>query len=54
VEGLSFRGLPLRPPSAKETADFAKMLEKRGLTVTTRYEKGRDVSGACGQLGVVN
>jgi 23S rRNA (adenine2503-C2)-methyltransferase len=54
VEGLFFRGLPLRPPSADETTDFADMLEKQGLAVTVRREQGRDVSGACGQLGVVN
>jgi 23S rRNA (adenine2503-C2)-methyltransferase len=54
VEGLLFDGRPFRPPSAKETVSFAGMLEKRGLKVTRRYEKGREVSGACGQLGVVN
>jgi 23S rRNA (adenine2503-C2)-methyltransferase len=51
VEGLSFRGLPLRSPAPGETAAFAAALKKRGLNVTFRWEKGRSVSGACGQLG---
>jgi len=52
VAGLSFEGRLLRPPSAGETAAFAAALEKRGLKVTTRFRRGRAVSGACGQLGV--
>jgi 23S rRNA (adenine2503-C2)-methyltransferase len=51
VEGLSFQGLPLRSPHPGETAAFAAALEKRGLKVTLRWEKGRSISGACGQLG---
>jgi len=52
VTGLSFEDRPLRPPSAGETAAFAAALEKWGLKVTTRFRRGRAVSGACGQLGV--
>jgi 23S rRNA (adenine2503-C2)-methyltransferase len=51
VEGLSFNGQPLIPPSAKETAQFAAALEKRKLKVTLRMGKGMSISGACGQLG---
>ncbi|MDR1105849.1 MAG: 23S rRNA (adenine(2503)-C(2))-methyltransferase RlmN [Treponema sp.] len=51
VEGLVFSGLPLREPSAGETAEFRRLLEQEGLKVTRRYRRGRGVSGACGQLG---
>jgi 23S rRNA (adenine2503-C2)-methyltransferase len=54
VEGLLFDGRPLMAPTAEETAAFTTMLEKRGLKVTRRFEKGRGVLGACGQLGVVS
>jgi 23S rRNA (adenine2503-C2)-methyltransferase len=51
VEGLSLDGQPLRPPTPKETAQFAAALEKRKLNVTQRLGKGGNISGACGQLG---
>jgi 23S rRNA (adenine2503-C2)-methyltransferase len=51
VEGMSFRGRPLREPGGAETARFARELMRRGLTVTCRYRKGRSISAACGQLG---
>jgi len=51
VDGLEFESLPLKAPASKETKDFALALEKRGLKVTYRTEKGRGISGACGQLG---
>jgi 23S rRNA (adenine2503-C2)-methyltransferase len=51
VEGLSFRGQPLREPTAGEIAQFGRELERGGLAVTRRFRKGRSVSGACGQLG---
>jgi len=44
-------GLPFRPPAAAEVTAFAAALTARGFNVTVRREKGRDVSGACGQLG---
>jgi 23S rRNA (adenine2503-C2)-methyltransferase len=53
VEGLLFEGRPLREPAAGETRAFAAALEKRGLKVTRRFRKGRRISGACGQLGVL-
>lgn len=46
-------GRPLREPSAREAAAFAGRLEAVGLKVTRRFRKGRDVMGACGQLGVL-
>jgi 23S rRNA (adenine2503-C2)-methyltransferase len=51
--GLEFEGKSLREPEKKETEDFAKLLESHGLKVTTRLRKGREVMGACGQLGVI-
>jgi len=51
VAGLEFEGSPLREPEKKETENFIRMLESRGLKVTTRLRKGRRVMGACGQLG---
>ena len=54
VEGLEFEGRILQAPNQKETAAFAKALEDRGMKVTLRREKGFGISGACGQLGVVN
>jgi len=51
VAGLEFEGALLREPEKKETENFIRMLESRGLKVTTRLRKGRRVMGACGQLG---
>jgi 23S rRNA (adenine2503-C2)-methyltransferase len=53
VEGLSFDGQPLIPPTAKETSLFAAALEKRKLKITQRLGKGTTISGACGQLGAM-
>ena len=54
VDGLEFKGRPLQTPSSKETAAFVSALESRGLKVTLRIEKGRQISGACGQLGAID
>jgi 23S rRNA (adenine2503-C2)-methyltransferase len=51
VEGLSFEGTPLHEPSTGETERFAAMLRAHGLKAEIRRRKGRDVCGACGQLG---
>ncbi|WP_461246580.1 23S rRNA (adenine(2503)-C(2))-methyltransferase RlmN [Treponema sp. R6D11] len=53
ADGLEFEGKPLREPDKKETEDFVKLLEGKGLKVTMRRRKGRGVMGACGQLGVI-
>ena len=53
VAGLEFEGRPLREPEKKETENFIRMLESRGLKVTMRLRKGRRVMGACGQLGSI-
>ena len=54
VRGLVFEGSQLKPPAPREIADFAAALENRGLKVTQRMGKGCGISGACGQLGVIN
>ena len=51
VEGLFFQGNALAEPSPEETARFIRALQERGVKVTRRYRKGRDVHAACGQLG---
>jgi 23S rRNA (adenine2503-C2)-methyltransferase len=53
VEGMIFRGRPLREPTGAEIARFSRGLALTGLTVTRRYRKGRSVSAACGQLGQI-
>ena len=54
VEGLKFEDKDLSEPSKKETENFIKLLESHKLKVTTRLHKGKKISGACGQLGVVS
>jgi 23S rRNA (adenine2503-C2)-methyltransferase len=49
-----FEGRALRAPSASETNDFIAALENRGAKVTRRMGKGQKISGACGQLGLLN
>jgi 23S rRNA (adenine2503-C2)-methyltransferase len=43
-------GLPWKRPSAKRQVEFASVLEKAGVSVTLRREKGHDIAAACGQL----
>ena len=54
VEGLKFDSSELKTPPTAEINAFTGMLKNRGLRVTQRFEKGRKISAACGQLGVVN
>ena len=44
-------GLDFSEPSAKECKNFVYHLEKAGLNVTLRTRRGREIGGACGQLG---
>ena len=46
VESLSFE-----EPTAAECRHFVEKLEKAGLNVTLRTRRGREIGGACGQLG---
>ena len=39
-----------RKPSRKNALDFENNLERNGINVTIRKERGSDIDGACGQL----
>lgn len=43
--------LPFTEPSRNECMRFVERLEKAGLNVTLRTRRGREIGGACGQLG---
>ncbi|MDR0374313.1 MAG: 23S rRNA (adenine(2503)-C(2))-methyltransferase RlmN [Treponema sp.] len=51
VAGLCFEGVPLQEPDEAEVGRFIAALRGKGLNVTARFKKGREVAGACGQLG---
>ena len=43
-------GIPFERPSDESVDRFAKILAERGLTVSVRKSRGRDIRAACGQL----
>ncbi len=43
-------GIGLRPPGANAIRAFQEELEKAGVSVTLRMEKGAEIGAACGQL----
>lgn len=43
--------LPFSEPTKKETNDFVTALKSAGINVTLRTRRGREIGGACGQLG---
>jgi 23S rRNA (adenine2503-C2)-methyltransferase len=43
-------GIPFERPSDARVDRFAKMLADRGVTVSVRRSRGRDIRAACGQL----
>jgi 23S rRNA (adenine2503-C2)-methyltransferase len=43
-------GLPWKRPDAMRQVAFADVLERAGVSVTLRREKGHDIAAACGQL----
>ena len=43
-------GLDYRPAAPGRTAKFCETLEARGIPVTVRKPRGRDIDAACGQL----
>ncbi|MDR2784046.1 MAG: 23S rRNA (adenine(2503)-C(2))-methyltransferase RlmN, partial [Treponema sp.] len=51
VAGLHLEGVPLQEPDKAEVERFIAALQKKGRNVTARFKKGREVAGACGQLG---
>ncbi|MFZ5829379.1 MAG: 23S rRNA (adenine(2503)-C(2))-methyltransferase RlmN [Planctomycetota bacterium] len=44
------RGVALATPSAATVEEFARILERGGLTVEVRRRKGDEIDAACGQL----
>jgi 23S rRNA (adenine2503-C2)-methyltransferase len=46
-----FPGSPFRRPSESDISMFQSIVRKAGLDVFVRKSRGRDVLGACGQLG---
>jgi 23S rRNA (adenine2503-C2)-methyltransferase len=43
-------GLPWRRPEGTRQVAFAEILDRSGVSVTLRREKGHDIAAACGQL----
>ncbi len=43
-------GIPFERPSAADIDRFARILAERGMTVSVRKSRGRDIRAACGQL----
>ena len=43
-------GIPYRRPSDEAVNRFARMLAERGVVVSVRKSRGRDIRAACGQL----
>lgn len=41
---------PYQPPDEREVEFFKWLLRKRGIAVTLRKARGKDIDGACGQL----
>lgn len=39
-----------KKPDSKNALEFKNKLEKNGINVTIRRERGSDIDGACGQL----
>lgn len=47
-----FPGSPFRAPDREDTLRFHDQIKAHGLTGIIRWPRGRDVSGACGQLAL--
>jgi 23S rRNA (adenine2503-C2)-methyltransferase len=45
-------GLPFEVPEESRVEEFKRRLEERGIPVTLRESKGRDIQAACGQLAL--
>ena len=43
-------GSPVQPSRPRQVAAFVEVLESRGVTVTVRDTRGREIDAACGQL----
>ncbi len=47
-------GVNLKRPKKETIEEFKNELEKKGIKVTWRYTKGKDIAAACGQLAFQN
>jgi len=45
-------GIPFERPSDEAIDRFGRILAERGITVSVRKSRGRDIRAACGQLAV--
>lgn len=45
-------GLRLERPEKEKIEAFREVLDKKGITTTWRYTKGKDIAAACGQLAL--
>jgi len=45
-------GLNLQRPGKESIEQFREILESKGIVVTWRYTKGKDIAAACGQLAL--
>jgi 23S rRNA (adenine2503-C2)-methyltransferase len=43
-------GIPFQRPSVESVDQFGRILAERGVTVSVRKSRGRDIRAACGQL----
>ena len=43
---------PFQPPARAAVRQFRRELERRGVAVTERLERGQEIAAACGQLAV--
>jgi 23S rRNA (adenine2503-C2)-methyltransferase len=43
-------GIPFQRPTDDRVNTFARILSERGVTVSVRKSRGRDIRAACGQL----
>ena len=43
-------GIPFERPSDARVNAFARALSEKGVTVSVRKSRGRDIRAACGQL----
>ncbi len=54
VPDASLEEEPFASPRPQDLRDFRSILERAGVSVTQRTQRGADVAGACGQLRALN
>jgi 23S rRNA (adenine2503-C2)-methyltransferase len=50
IEYNPIDGAPFEKASEHRINDFARFLRERGIVVTVRRSRGKDIDAACGQL----